>query len=84
MRQLFVSTAISAVVLMVSASATLAVGLHQHYITTPSGKVVVIAPGICRMDLQGPIDNLHENFHLGAPIAAFATNPISFTAGACQ
>ena len=82
MHQLFVSIATSAAVLMVSASATLAVGLHQHYITTPSGQVVVIAPGICRMDLQGPIDNLHENFHLGAPFVAFATNPILFKAGA--
>lgn len=83
MRRFVISLALGASLLAASASATLAVGLHQHYLTTPSGEVVVIAQGICANDLQNPIDNLHEHFHLGAPAAAFGTNPIVFGVGGC-
>jgi hypothetical protein len=83
MRRFVISLALGASLLAASASATLAIGLHQHYLTTPSGEVVMIAKGICANDLQNAIDNLHEHFHLGAPTGAFAGNPITFTVGTC-
>jgi hypothetical protein len=52
-------------------------------VTTPSGQQAWIAQGICKNDLQNAIDNLHANFHLGAPAAAFATNGVSFAVAGC-
>lgn len=83
MRRLFAPLLAGALLLGLSASPTLAVGFHQHYLTLPSGQVVAIAGGICKNGLQHAIDNLHANFHLGSPTAAFATNPVGFSAGGC-
>jgi hypothetical protein len=83
MRRLAISLALGMSLLAASASAALAVGFHQHYLTTPSGEVVLIAQGVCSHELQHAIDNLHEHFHLGAPTEAFTDNPIAFSAGAC-
>lgn len=83
MRRHLIAPVTAAVLLLASASATLAVGFHQHYLTTPSGEVVPIAQGVCLNELQEPIDNLHEHVHFGAPADAFGSNPISFAAGAC-
>lgn len=83
MRRLVLSTITAGILVLFSLSATLAVGLHQHVITTPSGQQAWIAQGICKNDLQEPIDNLHERFHQGAPAQAFATNPVAFVAQGC-
>jgi hypothetical protein len=83
MRRLLAPFLAGAALLALSASPTLAVGLHQHYLTLPSGQVVEIAAGICKNDLQTPIDNLHDNFHLGSPTAAFAGNPVAFSVTGC-
>ena len=83
MRRLVTSTLTATLLLLLSVSATLAVPLHQHVMTTPSGQEVWIAQGICKNSIQNGIDNLHANFHLGAPAEAFATNGISFVVTGC-
>lgn len=83
MRRHLIALLSAGLLLLASGSATLAVGFHQHYVTTPSGEVVPIAQGVCHNQLQDAIDNLHEHVHFGAPTDAFASNPIAFTAGAC-
>ena len=83
MRRIVLSIVTAALLTMLSVSATLAVGFHQHVVTTPSGQQAWIAQGICKNDLQNAIDNLHANFHLGAPAAAFATNGVSFAVAGC-
>jgi hypothetical protein len=83
MRRLLAPLLAGAALLPLAATPTLAVGLHQHYLTLPSGQVVEIAVGICENDLQGAIDNLHEHFHLGSPTAAFAENPVAFSVTGC-
>lgn len=80
MRRLILAAVTSSLLLLTFASTTLAVGFHQHYITTPSGQVVPIAQGVCKNELQNAIDNLHANVHFGAPTEAFASNPIGFSA----
>lgn len=80
MRRLILAALTSGLLLLTVASTTMAVGFHQHYITTPSGEVVPIALGVCQNELQNAIDNLHANVHFGAPTQAFATNPIGFSA----
>lgn len=83
MRRLLAPLLAVAALLTLAAAPTLAVGLHQHYLTLPSGQVVEIAQGICMNGLQIPIDNLHDNFHLGSPTAAFADNPVGFSVSGC-
>lgn len=83
MRRLLAPLLAGAALLALAATPTLAVGLHQHYLTLPSGQVVEIAVGICENDLQAAIDNLHEHFHLGSPTAAFAENPVAFSVTGC-
>ena len=83
MRRLLVPILAVAALLALSAAPTLAVGLHQHYLTLPSGKVVPIAQGICKNGLQTAIDNLHDNVHFGSPTAAFAGNPVAFSVTGC-
>lgn len=84
MRRLLIATMTAGLLTLGTAASTLAVPLlHQHYLTTPSGNVVAIARGICKNQIQAAIDNLHPNVHLGAPGAAFASNPIALTTGAC-
>jgi hypothetical protein len=83
MRRLLGPLFAGAALIALSASPTLAVGLHQHYLTLPSGQVVEIAAGICANDLQIAIDNLHEHFHLGSPTEAFADNPVAFSVTGC-
>lgn len=83
MRRLLAPLFAGAVLIALSAGPTLAVGLHQHYLTLPSGQRVEIAAGICKNDLQNAIDNLHENFHFGSPTEAFAGNPVEFSVTGC-
>jgi hypothetical protein len=83
MRRLLAPLLAGAALIALSASPTFAVGLHQHYLTLPSGQVVEIAKGICKNDLQAAIDNLHDNFHLSSPAAAFAGNPVAFSVTGC-
>lgn len=83
MRRLIAPLLAGAALLGLAVTPTLAVGLHQHYLTLPSGEVVPIAVGVCENDLQNAIDNLHDNFHNGSPTAAFAENPVAFSAGGC-
>ncbi len=60
------------------------ISLHRHLLTTPGTSDVEVAQGICK---QGLVDtalvNLHENFHLGHPTMAFASNPVDETAAPC-
>ena len=84
MRRLVISTVLASMLVLGVASTASAVSLHQHYVTTPSGEVVPIAQGVCMNDLQNAVDNLHANVHFGAPATAFGSNPIAFSAGACQ
>ncbi|HET6379565.1 MAG TPA: hypothetical protein VFH63_00820 [candidate division Zixibacteria bacterium] len=79
MRRLVTALLAATLLVMLSVSASLAVPLHQHYLTTPGNGPVPIALGICRNELQRAIDNLHANFHLGAPGAAFSQNPVTLT-----
>ncbi|HEX7196512.1 MAG TPA: hypothetical protein VF364_06725 [Candidatus Limnocylindria bacterium] len=83
MRHLFLAILTAGLLLALSVTSTLAVGLHQHYITTPSGAVVPIAQGICANHLQTAIDQLHANVHLGEPGQAFASNPVALHVGSC-
>jgi len=83
MPRFILSIVAAALMLLLTVSATLAVPLHQHVMTTPSGHQVWIAQGICKNDLQTPIDNLHANVHLGAPGSAFASNPIGLVVQGC-
>jgi hypothetical protein len=58
--------------------------LHRHLLTTPGTSDVEVAQGICKQELLEPaLVNLHENFHLGQPTEAFATNPVDETAVPC-
>jgi hypothetical protein len=60
------------------------ISLHRHLLTTPGTSNVEVAQGICKQELLDPaLVNLHENFHLGQPTAAFATNPVDETAAPC-
>lgn len=79
MRRFIIATLSAGLIMLASAASALAVPLHQHYITTPSGEVVPIAGGICKNELQTALDNLHANVHLGAPGKAFTTNPVTLT-----
>lgn len=84
MRRLVLSVLTSAIVLLATASAALAVPLHQHELTSPSGNAVQIAKGICKNDLQRAIDNLHMNVHLGTPgQQAWANNGVSLAVVPC-
>lgn len=83
MRRLIAAILSSSAIVVLSASPALAVGLHQHYLTTPSSELVPIARGVCKNDLQAAIDNLHAHVHLGAPTEAFSTNGIEFSAASC-
>ncbi len=60
------------------------ISLHRHLLTTPGTSGVEVAQGICKQGLLEPaLVNLHENFHLGQPTAAFATNPVDEVAAPC-
>ena len=83
MRRIVTALLTATLLLAFSVSATLAVGFHQHLVTTPSGQQASIAQGICANRLQNAIDNLHANVHLGAPADAFATNGVSIVATSC-
>jgi hypothetical protein len=54
--------------------------LHRHLLTTPGTSDVEVAQGICKQELLEPA---LENFHLGQPTEAFATNPVDETAVPC-
>lgn len=85
MRLPIVPSLVAAVLLLLSASATLAadVPLHQHTLTTPSGNEVQFAGGICKNRLQTPMNNLHMNVHLGSPGDAWRANGFSLDIAFC-
>lgn len=74
MRRIVTSLLTATLLLVFSVSATLAVPMHQHVLTTPSGQQAWIAQGICQNDLQNALDNFHANVHTGAPSGAFAAS----------
>jgi hypothetical protein len=60
--------------------------LHRHLLTTPGASDIELARGICKQELLDPtLENVHENFHLGQPTAAFAeeNNKVSERAAPC-
>ncbi len=60
--------------------------LHRHLLTTPGTSDIELARGICKQELLDPaLGNVHENFHLGQPTEAFATepNPVEERAAPC-
>jgi hypothetical protein len=60
------------------------ISLHEHVLTTPGTSDVELAQGICEQELLEPaLVEVHENFHLGEPTEAFATNPVDEEAAPC-
>lgn len=76
----FATSLLAATALAVAASASALandVPLHQHHLTTPGGNEVEFARGICKNELQTPMNNLHRQVHLGSPGDAWAENGFS-------
>lgn len=83
MRSVTASLVLAVMLAIAMGGAVLAAPPHEHHIVTPSGQDVAINPAVCNKieQLHEPVlHNLHAHFHLGAPTAAFATNPITFYA----
>ena len=60
------------------------ISLHRHLLTTPGASNIELAQGICKQGLLEPtLVKVHENFHLGQPTEAFATNPVDEVAAPC-
>jgi hypothetical protein len=77
-------TVAAMMVLVVSPAQAQEITLHRHLLTTPGTSDIELAQGICKQGLLEPaLVNVHENFHLGEPTQAFATNPVSEEAAAC-
>ncbi len=88
MKRLSVAVVAAWVVLATTVVPAAAAPLHQHFITTPSGQVISLAPSFCLMPAifgEGAqahiaLENLHQHFHMGAPVEiAFVNNPIFFS-----
>jgi len=57
---------------------------HRHLLDTPGTEDVEIFQGFCRGAApQGALENVHENFHLGQPTAAFESNPVNESVAPC-
>ena len=77
-------TAAAMMVLVASPAQAQEISLHRHLLTTPGASNIEVAQGICKQGLLEPtLVNVHENFHLGQPTEAFATNPVDEVAVPC-
>ena len=77
-------TVAAMLVLVASPAQAQDITLHRHLLTTPGASDIELAQGICKQGLLEPtLVNVHENFHLGMPTQAFATNPVDEEAVAC-
>ena len=77
-------TAAAMIVLVASPAQAQEISLHRHLLTTPGASNIEVARGICKQGLLEPtLVNVHENFHLGQPTEAFATNPVDEVAVPC-
>ncbi len=73
-----------AVMAVATAGPAMALNPHRHLLTTPGTEDVEIFQGYCRGDApERALENVHENFHAGAPTEAFATNPVDERAAPC-
>jgi hypothetical protein len=71
-------------ILIASPAQAQEIPLHRHLLTNPGASNIEVAQGICKRGLLEPtLVNVHENFHLGRPTAAFATNPVDEVAVPC-
>ena len=77
-------TVAATMVLVASPAQAQEISLHRHLLTTPGVSNIEVARGICKQELLEPtLVNVHENFHLGQPTEAFATNPVDEVAAPC-
>jgi hypothetical protein len=85
MRRIIALITVAAMLVLVASPAQAQeISLHRHLLTTPGTSDIEVAQGICKQELLEPtLVNVHENFHLGEPTAAFATNPVSEVAAPC-
>jgi hypothetical protein len=85
MRRIIALITVAAMLVLVASPAQAQeISLHRHLLTTPGTSDIEVAQGICKQGLLEPtLVNVHENFHLGEPTAAFATNPVSEVAAPC-
>ena len=85
MRRIIALITVAAMLVLVASPAQAQeISLHRHLLTTPGTSDIEVARGICKQELLEPtLVNVHENFHLGKPTAAFATNPVSEVAAPC-
>ena len=85
MRRLVALITVAATVILVASPAQAQeISLHRHLLTTPGASNIEVARGICKQGLLEPtLVNVHENFHLGQPTEAFATNPVDEVAVPC-
>jgi hypothetical protein len=71
-------------ILVASPAQAQEISLHRHLLSTPGASNIEVARGICKQELLEPtLVNVHENFHLGQPTEAFATNPVDEVAAPC-
>ena len=87
MRRIIALITVAAMMVLVAAPAQAQeISLHRHLLTTTGASNIEVAQGICKQGerlLEPTLVNVHENFHLGQPTAAFATNPVSEVAAPC-
>ena len=77
-------TVAATMVLVASPAQAQEISLHRHLLSTPGASNIEVAQGICKQELLEPtLVNVHENFHLGQPTQAFATNPVDEVAVPC-
>lgn len=77
-------TVAAMMVLVASPAQAQEISLHRHLLSTPGASNIEVAQGICKQGLLEPtLVNVHENFHLGQPTEAFATNPVDEVAVPC-
>ena len=83
-RRIIALITVAAMLVLVASPAQAQIPLHRHLLTTPGASDIELAQGICKQGLLEPtLVNVHENFHLGQPTQAFATNPVDEEAVAC-
>ena len=85
MRRIIALITVAAMLVLVASPAQAQdIMLHRHLLTTPGASDIELAQGICEQGLLEPtLVNVHNNFHLGQPTEAFATNPVDEEAVAC-
>jgi hypothetical protein len=84
-RRIIALIAVAATMVLVASPAQAQeISLHRHLLSTPGASDIEVARGICKQGLLEPtLVNVHENFHLGQPTEAFATNPVDEVAVPC-